>query len=108
MITVVYHRKFHLLTMKGHARSAEHGHDLVCASASILAYTLANAVANMAMNKEQIRAHKIELNEGKAEISCTAAYKYDAPITLVYDSICAGFELLASEHPDNISYELRG
>lgn len=108
MIKVVYLRKSHLLTMTGHANSAAYGQDLVCASASILAYTLANAVLNMAENRQQVTDHKIVLAEGKALIMCTAAHKYDAPITLVFDSICAGFELLAHDYPEYISYNVQG
>ena len=107
MIHVVYHRKYHKLTIEGHAQAGEYGHDLICSAASILAYTLANAVANMAANG-QVREHRIELNEGMGEISCRTAHKYDAPVTLIFDTLCAGFELLASKYPDNIYYELRG
>ncbi len=107
MITVIYHRKFHRLSMKGHAGSAEHGHDLVCAAASILAITLANAVLNMA-ECGQVRDPKVELEAGMGDVSCRTIHKYEAPVTLIFDTICAGFELLASEHPDNIHYELRG
>ena len=28
--------------------------------------------------------------------------------TLAFDTICAGFELLAQSYPENISYEIRG
>ena len=37
MIHATYYRKYNRLTVTGHAGSAEHGHDLVCASASMLA-----------------------------------------------------------------------
>ena len=107
MIQTVYHRKFHRLSIEGHAGSAEHGHDLVCASASILAYTLANTVLNMA-ECGQVRDPKVELEAGMGEISCRTIHKYEAPVTLIFDTLCAGFELLAQQYPDNISYELRG
>ena len=35
------------LRLKGHARYAEHGKDIVCASASILAYTLSYVVGRL-------------------------------------------------------------
>ena len=47
MITVIYHRDLNRVTVEGHAQSGEVGHDLVCASASILVYTLAAFVENM-------------------------------------------------------------
>lgn len=107
MINVVYHRKYHRLSIEGHACSGEPGHDLVCASASILAYTLAASVANMSAAK-QVRDARIDLKEGAGEISCNTVRRFDAPVTLIFDTLCAGYELLANNFPDNISYEVRG
>lgn len=107
MIKIVYHRDLNRVTMEGHAKSGEIGHDLVCASASILIYTLASFVENM-KDARQVYNPKTELKEGDALISCDAPSKYKGSITLVFDSICGGFELLARDYPDNISYEIRG
>lgn len=107
MIQVVYHRKFHRLTLKGHAESGEYGHDLVCSAASILAYTLANAVLNMA-ECGQVRDANVNLEAGNGEVSCRTKHKFEAPVTLIFDTLCAGFELLSAQHPENISYEIRG
>ena len=106
MIHVVYHRKYNRLTMTGHAGAADPGHDLVCASASMLAYTLAINVANMA-DQCQVRQPITKLSDGDAEISCNPKSNLKNTITLVFDTICAGFELLAHQYPDNISYEIR-
>ena len=106
MIQAIYYRKFHRLTVTGHAGSAEPGHDLVCASASMLAYTLAANVANMADN-EQVRQPIIRNNEGDTEISCNPRHNLKASVTLVFDSVCVGFELLAHDYPEYISYEIR-
>ena len=106
MIQVVYYRKYNRLTMTGHAGAAEPGQDLVCASASMLAYTLAVNVANMA-DHGQVRQPIIKLTEGESEISCNPKCKLKNTVTLVFDSICAGFELLAHDYPANISYEIR-
>ena len=107
MIQAVYHRKFHRLTIEGHAGSGEYGHDIVCSAASILAYTLANAVLNMA-ECGQVRDPKVELEVGNGEVSCRTIHKYEAPVTLIFDTLCAGFEFLAQQHPENISYVIRG
>ena len=106
MIQAVYYRKYNRLTMEGHARSGEPGHDLVCASASILAYTLAANVGNMADNG-QVRAPVMALNPGSAEVSCNPINRYKATVTLAFDAVCTGFELLAHSYPENISYEIR-
>lgn len=106
MIHAVYHREYHRLTVTGHAGSAEPGHDLVCASASMLAYTLAANVANMADNG-QVRQPVIKTDAGDAEISCNPRHNLKASVTLIFDSICVGFELLAHDYPDFVKYEIR-
>lgn len=106
MIQVIYYRKFNRLTITGHANSAEPGHDLVCASTSILAYTLAANVANMA-DAGQVRQPIIKLGEGDTEISCNPRHNLKSTVTLVFDTICTGFALLAHDYPEYISYEIR-
>lgn len=107
MIQVVYHRDFYRLTVKGHAHSGEAGHDLVCASASILAYTLASQVANLNADGKVNRAI-VQLNPGDTEVACTPYNRYKASVKLIFDSICAGFELLARNYPEFLTYEMRG
>lgn len=106
MIQAVYHRKYHRLTVEGHAHSGEPGHDLVCAAASALAYTLAANVANLADNR-QVRSPILGMETGKAEISCKPASRYKATVMLAFDSVCVGFEILAANYPEYISYEIR-
>lgn len=107
MIKVVYHRDLNRVDMQGHALSAEKGQDLVCASASILIYTLASFVTNMKEARQSYNP-KIDLREGDAVIACEPPSRYKGAVTLVFDSICGGFELLARDYPDNISYEVIG
>ena len=106
MINVIYERDVNRVTVTGHAHSGEVGHDLVCASASILIYTLASFARNTSKAKQ---SHKLvlKLEEGDAVVSCKAKRPCKAAITLVFDSICAGFELLARNYPKNISYEIK-
>ena len=106
MIHATYYRKYNRLTVTGHAGSAEHGHDLVCASASMLAYTLAANVANMTDNG-QVREPIMKLDDGNTEISCNPRHNLKATVTLVFDSICVGFSMLAHDHPEYISYTIR-
>lgn len=107
MIKVVYHKEYNRLTITGHAYSGEPGHDLVCAAASALAYTLALNVDNL-VDLGQAREPTIELTEGEATVCCKAIRKYGAVVKLIFSSICVGFENLAHQYPANISYEVRG
>ena len=107
MINVVYHRKYNRVTVEGHAGSGPEGHDLVCASVSALALTLAGNVAYM--NAQEAVWNVItKLEEGNAEIQCTPYRRYKDSVEQIYRAICVGFELLATKYPDNISYAVLG
>ena len=106
MITVTYYREDNRVIMDGHANSGPVGEDLVCASASILIQTLIAFVNNMKA-AGQTKCPIVKLSDGHAFIECNAPKRYKSSVTLVFDSICAGFELLAHDYPDNISYEIR-
>ena len=56
------------LTVEGHAGADVKGHDLVCAMASILAYTVAQVVQAMEHRGDLTGKPCIELNEGDATI----------------------------------------
>ena len=92
------------VTIEGHAYSGEPGHDLVCAAASILAYTLADNV-QAAESNGWLREMTVELAEGAAETSCVPGDEYKGVVGLMFLSICAGFRLLAATHPENVKYE---
>lgn len=56
------------LTVEGHAGSDTKGHDLICASSSILAYTVAQMVQAMEHHGDLVDKPCIKLNEGDATI----------------------------------------
>jgi uncharacterized protein YsxB (DUF464 family) len=93
--------------VSGHANSGEVGHDLVCAAASVLLTTLAFFARNTLEAKQSERVF-LKLNSGDGEVECEAKTPYKPSIALVFDAICGGFEILARDYPDNISYEIRG
>lgn len=106
MIRVVYHRDYHRVSVTGHAGSDEKGKDLICASASILAYTLADYVKKL-KDEDRVKFDLIAIEEGDTNISCSPYYDDIDEVTAVFDVICRGFELLARDYPDNISYEVK-
>ena len=107
MIKVVYYRKYNRLTVEGHAYSGEPGHDLVCAGASTLAYTLAANVANLADNGHA-RDVTMNLAHGNAEIGCNIRSGSKYIVMRIFESICVGFEILAKDYPEYIKYEIHG
>lgn len=105
MIRATYCRKDHSLTVEGHSLSAEKGKDLVCASASILTYTLAAFIENL--KGSGIAAETIvQIEEGNTELFCKVAPSFDCTVALVFDSICAGFDILAQKYPEYVKYEI--
>ena len=106
MIKVTYHRDINRVLVEGHAHSGEVGHDLVCAAASTLLTTLASFSRNT-LEAKQSESVSLKLNSGDGEVECEAKTPYKPSITLVFDAICGGFELLARDYPDNITYEIR-
>lgn len=107
MIEVTYHRKYHGVVVRGHAQCGEMGHDLVCASVSALVLTLATNVTGLAADGVA-RDPTIRLESGVAEISCRPVRRMASVVTLIFDTVCAGFKTLHSLYPENISYEVLG
>ena len=105
MIHVIYYRGYHRVTVNGHAKSAKKGNDLVCCAASTLAYTAAANVEKM-YDSGIVRNPVTKLKDGDAEISCNPKPNMKNLVTMVLDSICVGFEMLAASNPQYISYEI--
>lgn len=108
MVEITYDRKGHKLTAKGHAKSGEPGNDLVCAATSILVYTLAANVENLADDKSRVRRPVVELKEGHAVVACAPIHGMKAITTLVFDTVCSGFDILAQQYPENVRYVVKG
>ena len=107
MIQITYHRQYNRVTVKGHAGSGPEGHDLVCAAVSALTLTLAGNVSHME-TQEAVYGVIINLKEGNSEIQCTPYRRYKDSVAQIYRAVCVGFELLATQYPENIFYEMRG
>jgi uncharacterized protein YsxB (DUF464 family) len=97
------------LKVKGHAGAAPKGHDTVCASSSILAYTVAQNV-KMAEARGMLKySPTVKLRDGDSIISCRA--KDDDSYTELlhtYLVIQTGYQLLAHNYPQFIAVEMFG
>jgi uncharacterized protein YsxB (DUF464 family) len=85
------------LRLEGHAGYAEHGKDIVCASASILAYTLASIVDSFDIEST------INLASGDTTIECECddAEIYDK-VADAYHYIEMGYALLVHNYPQYV------
>ena len=105
MIEVSYHRKYNGITVIGHAKTGEIGHDLVCAAVSGLVLTMA-ANVNGLVESGAVKDHTIRLEHGTAEVSCVPVRKMRGVVALVYETVCHGFEALSRLYPENIRYQV--
>ena len=105
MIQVTYDRKHNRLIAKGHAGSGKPGHDLVCAAVSALTMTLGANVAELAVDRKVSR-QVLRLQPGDCWISCVPQKNMGPVVRLIFDTVCTGFELLETLHPDNIRYDV--
>ena len=95
------------LSVKGHAGQAVPGEDIICASASILAYTVAQIVKAMENHGDLAETPTIKLDSGDAVISCVA--KDDdiyAEAMHTYFVAQVGYSLLAFNYPDFVDIKM--
>lgn len=89
------------LSMYGHAEGGAYGHDLICAAATTLAYTLAQVVTNMDERGELKEAPAVHIIHGEAQISFRPRDAEQGRITM--EVLRAGLGCLAHNYPQNIS-----
>ena len=100
MITVTFTESGQKLSLRleGHAEYAEHGKDIVCASASILAYTLASIVDSFD-DVESI----INLTSGDTTIECECKDKVTyVKVANAYHYTEIGYALLEQNYPQYV------
>lgn len=100
MITVTYSAKRREMRMKGHADYSEPGNDIVCASASMLFYTLCQSLVSI---EENLAAEpKMEMTKGRAAVKCIPKTEHEGTIDVIFWTILNGFHMLAQQYPENV------
>ncbi len=90
------------LRLEGHAGYAEHGKDIVCASASILAYTVAQYV-EYEDNQGNLKAPaEIKLESGDSVVSCEPREEKLKWLWDAYQFAKMGFLILANNYPQYV------
>ena len=90
------------LRVIGHAGYAEIGKDIVCSSASILAYTVAQIVMEAGKRKHLTAPPKIRLDAGDTLVVCEPKRKWLDAMRGAYYFAKIGYELLAHNYPQNV------
>lgn len=91
-----------ILKVDGHAGMAEKGQDIVCASASILAYTVAQIVTTLQKQDKLKKKPTIEMHEGDALIVCKPRRDAYAETLHTYSVAQIGFALLEKNFPEYV------
>lgn len=93
------------MRMTGHAGTADVGQDLVCAAATMLAYTLAQAVTFLGKDGKLEKKPKIRLRAGRCEIVCTPTEEgYAQALNAFWVQQC-GAMTLCSNYPEHVRLE---
>ena len=98
MTRVKYYREEYRLRAEGHAGAGEKGRDLICAAESILMMALERQVAP----RPEMRA-QIMKKPGAEEICCRPERGCEGACRESFDTVYAGFALLAEEYPEHVS-----
>lgn len=110
MITVRFYKKstdgsIHM-TLKGHAGAAPKGEDLICASATMLAYTAAQAVQILYEQEGKLkRKPKISIKEGSATVIATPTEEGYAEVLHTFKVVQCGIHVLAHNYPQHLRLE---
>ena len=93
------------MTIRGHAGSAPKGEDLVCAAASMLGYTAAQAVQFLWDTERLKCSPKIELREGDFTVVATPKEEFYAETLHTFWVIQCGAHILAHNYPQYVTLE---
>ena len=97
-----------IMTVKGHAGQDKKGHDLVCASASILTYTVAQSIKYIYAQGGLKKKPRIELKDGDALIVCKPKDDYYAEALHTFFVAEVGFSLLTKNYPQYVELNMFG
>jgi uncharacterized protein YsxB (DUF464 family) len=91
------------LRLKGHSGQNDIGKDIICSSASILAYTMAQIVKALEHHGDLAEEPTIKLESGDALIECVAKDEYlFAEMMQYFYTINTGYSLLAHNYPQYV------
>ena len=91
------------MKVKGHADTAPKGADLVCASATMLVYTVAQAMMFMHEQGQLEEKPHIKIREGKAIVVARPKEDYYAEVLHTFWVAQCGAHTLASNYPEAVS-----
>lgn len=91
------------MKVMGHADTAPKGADLVCASATMLVYTVAQALVFMYEQGQLKEKPRIKIREGKAAVTAKPGEEFFAEVLHTFWVAQCGAHILASNYPEAVS-----
>ena len=105
MINITFNPQSLELEVTGHAGADEKGKDIVCSAVSMLFYTLADSLNR---SEEMLKKHPIiKMEDGNGYIKCRPRKEFQGNITLIYWTILNGYQLLAEEYSEYITFNVK-
>ena len=110
MLKVIFEQKDNKLSLRleGHAGQADIGHDIVCASCSILAYTVAQFVKEADESGYLKSPATIKMESGDSIISCEPIDDMLIDMQNIYLFAERGYTLLAHNYPQFVDLKSFG
>ena len=109
MITARFYQKpsngsIHM-SIKGHAMTAPKGEDLICSAATMLAYTVGQAVQFMYEQDMLKKKPKIRIKDGEATVIATPKEETFAEVLHTFWVGQCGMHVLAHNYPQHVKLE---
>ena len=107
MTTITYDRDDLSVKTGGHAGYAEEGQDTVCSSISSLMLALGSYADEIDKRGMSLEPPIIRYGKADSVVQLKPISIYRREATMALDAICAGFGWLATQYPENVSYEVK-
>lgn len=93
-----------LIEISGHARYDQTGRDIVCAAASVLAYTVLKVVHD-AQTEGEVQIFYEQVEPGCFVLDFQTHRQSEKKLYEVLSALMKGFELLAEAYPEHITFD---
>lgn len=107
-VTIAKGENFLSLRLEGHAGYAGIGKDIVCASCSILAYSVANIVMEEALKGSFSSEPEVRMESSFASIYCETTKDSHERLLHAFRTAEVGYRLLSHSYPQNVEFKIVG
>lgn len=94
----------YVLHMTGHAGQAEAGHDVVCAAATILCYTVAQTALDLYEQGKLRKKPRVDVSKGDATVTLCPRQDAAAEVLAALRTVETGFALLSHHYPEYVTF----